>query len=66
MTSWYAGAVKMRLDRLLVQRGLVTSRERGHALILAGRVLVNEQKVDKAGAAIATEAVIRVLGVELN
>lgn len=63
--SCYAGAVKMRLDRLLVERGLVPSRERGQALILAGRVLVDEQKVDKAGAAIANDAVIRLLGDEL-
>ncbi len=61
MLSWYAGAVKVRLDRLLVERGLVPSRERGQALILAGRVLVDEQKVDKAGAAIASDAIIRVL-----
>jgi len=57
--------VKVRLDRLLVERGLVPSRERGHALILAGRVLVDEQKVDKAGTAIASDAVIRVLGDDL-
>lgn len=64
-TSWYAGAVKVRLDRLLVERGLVPSRERGQALILAGRVLVNEQKIDKAGAAIASDAEVRVLGDDL-
>ena len=57
--------MKVRLDRLLVERGLVPSRERGQALILAGRVLVDEQKVDKAGAAIASDAVIRVLGDDL-
>jgi 23S rRNA (cytidine1920-2'-O)/16S rRNA (cytidine1409-2'-O)-methyltransferase len=55
----------MRLDRLLVERGLVPSRERGQALILAGRVLVDEQKVEKAGAAVASDAVIRLLGDEL-
>ena len=63
--SWYAGAVKLRLDRLLVERGLVPSRERGQALILAGRVLVDEQKVEKAGAAVASDAVIRLLGDDL-
>lgn len=64
-SSWYAGAVKLRLDRLLVERGLVPSRERGQALILAGRVMVDEQKVDKAGAAVTSDAVIRLLGDDL-
>jgi 23S rRNA (cytidine1920-2'-O)/16S rRNA (cytidine1409-2'-O)-methyltransferase len=57
--------VKVRLDRLLLDRALVPSRERAQALILAGRVLVNEQKVDKAGAAVANDAIIRVLGNDL-
>jgi 23S rRNA (cytidine1920-2'-O)/16S rRNA (cytidine1409-2'-O)-methyltransferase len=57
--------VKLRLDRLLVERGLVPSRERGQALILAGRVMVDEQKVDKAGAAVTTDAAIRILGNDL-
>src|SRR3954454_18408540 len=53
---------KTRLDILLVERGLVSSRERARALILAGRVLVNEQKVDKPGYAIAGDAGLRLLG----
>jgi 23S rRNA (cytidine1920-2'-O)/16S rRNA (cytidine1409-2'-O)-methyltransferase len=54
--------MKVRLDKLLVERVLVPSRERAQALILAGRVLVNEQKVEKAGASVDQEASIRVLG----
>src|ERR1700721_648782 len=56
---------KMRVDLLLVQRGLVPSRERARALILAGRVLVNEQKIEKAGSVIAGDASIRLLGEDM-
>ncbi len=56
---------KTRLDVLLVERGLVPSRERARALILAGRVLVSEQKVDKAGAPVPEDAAIRLLGDEM-
>jgi 23S rRNA (cytidine1920-2'-O)/16S rRNA (cytidine1409-2'-O)-methyltransferase len=54
--------VKSRLDKLLLQRGLAPSRERAQALILAGRVLVNEQKLEKAGAAVMDDVSIRILG----
>ena len=47
---------KLRLDVLLVERGLVPSRERARALILAGQVRVNDQVVSKAGAAFGDEA----------
>jgi len=57
-------ANKMRLDLLLVERALVPSRERARALILAGRVLVREQKIDKPGTAVAEDAPIRLLGEE--
>jgi 23S rRNA (cytidine1920-2'-O)/16S rRNA (cytidine1409-2'-O)-methyltransferase len=60
-----AGAGKTRIDVLLVDRNLVASRERARALILAGRVLVNEQKVDKPGAAVASDANIRMLGEDM-
>ncbi len=53
---------KIRLDLLLVERGLVESRERGRALILAGQVLVQGQKHDKAGALVPADAEIRILG----
>jgi 23S rRNA (cytidine1920-2'-O)/16S rRNA (cytidine1409-2'-O)-methyltransferase len=53
---------RTRLDVLLVERGLVQSRERARALILAGRVLVKEQKIDKPGVTIPADAPIRMLG----
>jgi 23S rRNA (cytidine1920-2'-O)/16S rRNA (cytidine1409-2'-O)-methyltransferase len=58
--------VKSRLDRILVERGLVASRERAQALILAGKVLVNEQKIDKSGAQIEQDCTIRLLGEDLK
>jgi 23S rRNA (cytidine1920-2'-O)/16S rRNA (cytidine1409-2'-O)-methyltransferase len=56
---------KVRLDILVVERGLAPSRERARALILAGRVLVNEQKVDKPGAPTPADAELRLLGEDL-
>jgi 23S rRNA (cytidine1920-2'-O)/16S rRNA (cytidine1409-2'-O)-methyltransferase len=56
---------KIRIDRLLVERGLVESRERAQSLIIAGQVLVNEQKRDKAGAMVPEDAEIRILGGQL-
>ena len=58
--------MKARLDKFLVERGLVPSRERAQALILAGRVLVNEQKVEKPGAAVPEDAAVRLLGDDLR
>jgi 23S rRNA (cytidine1920-2'-O)/16S rRNA (cytidine1409-2'-O)-methyltransferase len=58
--------MKSRLDRFLVERGLAPSRERAQALILAGRVLVNEQKVEKPGAGVAGDAAVRLLGDDLR
>jgi 23S rRNA (cytidine1920-2'-O)/16S rRNA (cytidine1409-2'-O)-methyltransferase len=58
--------VKTRLDKLLVERGLVSSRQRAQALLVAGRVLVNEQKIEKPGASVASDAVIRLLGDDLR
>lgn len=57
---------KMRLDKLLFERGLTPSRERAQALILAGRVLVNEQKIEKPGTAVDSAATIRLLGEDLR
>jgi len=53
--------MKRRLDVLLVERGLVESREKARALILAGKVLVDGQRADKAGHAVSLEARIELL-----
>jgi 23S rRNA (cytidine1920-2'-O)/16S rRNA (cytidine1409-2'-O)-methyltransferase len=58
--------LKLRLDKLLLDRGLATSRERAQALILGGKVLVNDQKVEKAGAPVDSESAIRLLGEDLK
>ncbi len=53
---------KERLDKLLVKRGLVESREKAQALIMAGLVYVNDQRVDKAGTRVSLEAQIEIKG----
>jgi 23S rRNA (cytidine1920-2'-O)/16S rRNA (cytidine1409-2'-O)-methyltransferase len=58
--------LKVRLDKLLVERGLAASRERAQAMILAGTVLVDEQKLEKAGAQVAGDVSIRLLGEDLK
>jgi 23S rRNA (cytidine1920-2'-O)/16S rRNA (cytidine1409-2'-O)-methyltransferase len=58
--------LKIRLDKLLVERGLVSSRERAQALIIAGKILVAGQKIEKSGMGVDEEADIRLLGEELK
>ena len=50
----------------MVERGLVTSRERAQSMILAGRVLANEQKITKSGASVEDSATIRLLGDDMK
>ncbi len=57
---------RIRIDTLMVQKGIVPSRERARALILAGRVLVSEQKVDKPGVAFPEDVPIRLLGQDMR
>ena len=57
--------VKERLDKLLVQRGLVGSRERARAMILAGQVIVDDHRVDKVGLQVAVDAEIRLKGEDI-
>jgi 23S rRNA (cytidine1920-2'-O)/16S rRNA (cytidine1409-2'-O)-methyltransferase len=58
--------MKSRLDKFLVEQGLAASRERAQALILAGKVLVDEQRIDKAGAQVEASAAIRLLDEDLK
>src|SRR5258707_15822404 len=51
---------------MLVERGLTPSRERAKSLIIAGKVLVNEQKMEKAGAAVDGDSAVRLLGEDLR
>jgi len=53
---------KIRLDLLLVDRGICQTRERARALIMSGAVLVGESKLDKAGALVSPDAEIRIAG----
>ena len=56
---------KERLDVLLVNRGMFESRAKAQAAVMAGQVLVNEQKIDKPGTPVAPEVTIRLLGNKL-
>jgi len=57
---------KIRLDRLLLDRGLAPSRERAQALILAANVLVDNQKITKPGTLVSSSAELRLLGADLK
>ena len=56
---------KERLDKLLVDRGLCSSRERARAMIMAGKVLVFDRVIDKAGTKVDCEAEIRLRGEDI-
>ncbi len=51
---------KMRLDLLLVERGLEETRQRAQAVIMSGQVYVEGRRVDKPGTAIAADAALEV------
>jgi 23S rRNA (cytidine1920-2'-O)/16S rRNA (cytidine1409-2'-O)-methyltransferase len=55
-----AARAKIRIDALLLQRGLAPSLEQARALLLAGQVRVNEQKADKPGTLVAADARLEV------
>jgi 23S rRNA (cytidine1920-2'-O)/16S rRNA (cytidine1409-2'-O)-methyltransferase len=52
----------IRLDRLLVERNMADSREKAQALVLSGKVMVDEVKVEKCGALVSEQASLRLLG----
>ena len=56
---------KERLDKLLVDQGLAQSRERARALILAGKVVVDDHRVDKAGARFDSCVELRIKGEDI-
>ena len=58
--------MKTRLDQYLVQHGLIQSRERAKAMIMAGVVYVNGQKADKAGDMVKEDAVVEVRGHDIG
>jgi 23S rRNA (cytidine1920-2'-O)/16S rRNA (cytidine1409-2'-O)-methyltransferase len=51
---------KVRIDHLLVERGLAESRTRAQALVMAGAVVVGEARVDKPGALVDPAAPLRI------
>src|ERR1041384_4454241 len=53
---------RVRVDKLIVDRGLADSRTRAQALIMAGLVLVDERRIDKPSDSVPLNAVIRIKG----
>jgi 23S rRNA (cytidine1920-2'-O)/16S rRNA (cytidine1409-2'-O)-methyltransferase len=51
-----------RIDKVMVQRGLAESRTKAQAMVMAGIVLVNEQRIDKPSDSIPANAEIRIKG----
>lgn len=57
---------RMRLDQLLVERGLVPSRNKAQALIQLGKILVNEVVIEKSGTQVKPDVTIRIRGENLR
>lgn len=57
---------KVRLDFLVHQRSLAASREKAQAMIQAGQIIVNGQRVDKPGSLVPEEADVQVHGEKLR
>ncbi len=54
--------LKERLDKLLVERGLVSSRQRARGLIMAGKVVVDDKRIEKPGTPVSYDAQVRLKG----
>lgn len=55
---------KERIDKLIVDKGFIPSRERAQAIVMAGKVLVNELKVEKPGHKFDPSCTIRIIGMD--
>jgi len=56
---------KQRLDLTVYERGLAPSRQRARSLIMAGKILVNRQPIDKPGAVISDKDIIELKGEDI-
>jgi len=56
---------KLRLDIVVLERGLVNSRARARALIMAGKILVNDVRMDKPGSRVGPDDVVRIKGKDI-
>ncbi len=65
MTEKKKSVEKERLDVFLVNKGLFESRSKAQAAIMAGEILVNEEKIDKPGMSVKIDSAIRLLGNKL-
>lgn len=55
-------AQRERIDKLLVERGMCDSRSRAQALVMAGKVIAGDRRIDKPGTLVAADVPLRVLG----
>ncbi len=65
MTEKNKSVKKERLDVFLVNKGLFESRSKAQAAIMAGEILINEEKMDKPGMSVRVDSAIRMLGNKL-
>lgn len=57
--------MKIRLDKLLHEKNITDSREKAKALVMAGKILVNKEKIDKPGTLVSEESEIQIIGEKL-